>query len=97
MLLSNPLSTSQNTTITTNSIGYNSGGGAGQPPSAIRTWNYAGTYVSTTATSSPASSPKGKACLLWPIESRLARIYETRYVVLRMPPEITLRNNRRSR
>ena len=51
MLLSNPLSTSQNTTITTNSIGYNSGAGAGQPPTAIRTWNYAGTYISTTATS----------------------------------------------
>tara|TARA_R100000951_G_scaffold77736_1_gene65614 strand:- start:204 stop:935 length:732 start_codon:yes stop_codon:yes gene_type:complete len=47
MLLSNPLSTTHNTTITTNSIGYNSG----SPPSAIRTWNYAGTYVSTTATS----------------------------------------------
>ena len=47
MLLSNPLSTTHNTTITTNSIGYNSGA----PPSAIRTWNYAGTYVSTTATS----------------------------------------------
>jgi hypothetical protein len=47
MLLSNPLSTTHNTTITTNSIGYNSG----SPPNAIRTWNYAGTYISTTATS----------------------------------------------
>jgi hypothetical protein len=47
MLLSNPLSTSQNTTITTNSIGYNSV----SPPTAIRTWNYTATYVSTTATS----------------------------------------------
>ena len=48
-----------------------------------------------TATTSPVSSPKGKVRLLWPIESRLARIYETVFVVLRMPPEITLRNNRR--
>jgi hypothetical protein len=47
MLLSNPLSTSQNTTIVTSSIGYNSG----SPPNAIRSWNYAGTYISTTATS----------------------------------------------
>jgi hypothetical protein len=47
MLLSNPLSITQNTTITTNSIGYNSDA----TPSAIRTWNYAGTYVSLTATS----------------------------------------------
>jgi hypothetical protein len=47
MLFSNPLSTSQNTTMTTTSIGYNSG----SPPNAIRVWNYAGTYISTTATS----------------------------------------------
>tara|TARA_R100001480_G_scaffold100641_1_gene104447 strand:- start:185 stop:913 length:729 start_codon:yes stop_codon:yes gene_type:complete len=47
MLLSNPLSTSQNTTFTTTSVGYNSP----TPPSAIRVWTYAGTYVSTTATS----------------------------------------------
>ena len=48
MLFSNPLSTSQNTTMTTTSIGYNSG----SPPNAIRVWNYAGTYISpSTATS----------------------------------------------
>jgi hypothetical protein len=47
MLLSNPLSTSQNTTFTTTSIGYNSP----SPPSAVRNWTFVGTYVSTTATS----------------------------------------------
>jgi len=47
MLLSNPLSTTQNTTVVTSNIGYNSG----SPPNAIRSWNYAGTYISTTATS----------------------------------------------
>ena len=47
MLLSNPLSTTHNTTIVTSNIGYNSG----SPPNAIRAWNYSGTYISTTATS----------------------------------------------
>jgi len=47
MLLSNPLSTTHNTTIVTNNIGYNSG----SPPNAIRAWNYSGTLVSTTAAS----------------------------------------------
>lgn len=47
MLLSNPLSTANNTTIVTSNIGYNSG----SPPNAIRAWNYSGTYISTTATS----------------------------------------------
>jgi hypothetical protein len=48
MLFSNPLSTTQNTTMTTTSIGYNSV----SPASAIRSWNYAGIYISpSTATS----------------------------------------------
>ena len=40
IILSNPLSTSHITSLTTNSIGYNSV----SPPTAIRTWNYAGAY-----------------------------------------------------
>ena len=40
IILSNPLSTAHITSLTTNSIGYNSV----SPPTAIRTWNYAGAY-----------------------------------------------------
>tara|TARA_Y100001935_G_scaffold187826_1_gene156218 strand:- start:942 stop:2138 length:1197 start_codon:yes stop_codon:yes gene_type:complete len=47
MLLSNPLSTTHNTTFTTTNIGYNSGG----TPSAIRVWTFAGQYVDASASS----------------------------------------------
>ena len=45
LLLSNPLSTTHNTTFTTTNIGYNS------VPNAIRTWTFAGQYVDAAASS----------------------------------------------
>jgi len=47
MLLSNPLSTTHNTTFTTTNIGYNSAA----TPNAIRVWTVAGQYVDTSASS----------------------------------------------
>ena len=47
MILFNPLSTTQNTTMTTTNLGYNSG----SPPDAIRIWTFGGQYISTSATS----------------------------------------------
>ena len=47
LLLSNPLSTTHNTTFTTTNIGYNSG----STPSAIRVWTFAGQYVDASASS----------------------------------------------
>ena len=47
MLLSNPLSTTHNITMTTTNIGYNSA----STPNAIRVWTFAGQYVDTGASS----------------------------------------------
>ena len=55
MILFNPLSTSQNTTMTTTNLGYNSG----SPPNAIRIWTFGGQYVDAAASSGISFSYEG--------------------------------------